>query len=80
MPKECTDDVKKRVVEHVLPAQSNPDISYGAITKIAAQFGATTDTLRTWIRLLESTGQSTTAESVYLVAENRRLQAELAEG
>lgn len=70
---------KKRAVELVLMAQSNPVTSYGAITRIAAQFDATTDTLRTWIRLHESTGQSTASESVDLVAENRRLRVELAE-
>lgn len=79
MPKKYTDDVKKRAVELVLLAQSNPDTSYRAITRIAAQFDVKTDTLRTWIRLHESTGQSTASESVDLVAENRRLRAELAE-
>lgn len=79
MPKKYTDDVKKRAVELVLLAQSNPDTSYGAITRIAAQFDVKTDMQRTWIRLPESTGQSTAAESVGLGAENRRLRAELAE-
>lgn len=79
MPKKYTDDVKKRAVELVLLAQSNPDTSYGAITRIAAQFDVKTDMQRTWIRLHESTGQSTAAESVGLGAENRRLRAELAE-
>ncbi|MGH3652472.1 transposase [Glutamicibacter sp.] len=79
MPKKYTDDVKKRAVELVLLAQSNPDTSYGAITRIAAQFDVKADTLRTWLRLHESTGQRTAAESVDLVAENRRLRAEMAE-
>lgn len=79
MPEKYTDDVKKRAVELVLLAQSNPDTSYGAITRIAAQFDVKTDTLRTCIRLHEGTGQSTASESVDLVAENRRLRAELAE-
>lgn len=79
MPKKYTDDVKKRAVEIVVLAQSNPDTSYGAITRIVAQFDVKTDTLRTWIRLHGSTGQSTAAESVDLAAENRRLRAELAE-
>lgn len=79
MPKKYTHDVKKRAVELVLLAQSNPNTSYGAITRIATQFDVKADTLRTWIRLHESTGQSTATESVDLVAENRRLRAELAE-
>lgn len=79
MPKKYTGDVRKRAVELVLLAQSNPDTSYGAITRNAAQFDVITDTLRIWIRLHESTGQSTAAESANLVAENRRLRAELAE-
>ncbi|MER8027000.1 hypothetical protein [Glutamicibacter protophormiae] len=55
MPGKYTYDVKKRAVELFLLAQSNPDTSYGAITRIVAQFDVKTDTLRTWIRLHEST-------------------------
>lgn len=57
MPKKYTDGVKKGAVELVLHAQSNPDTSYGAITRIAAQFDVKADTLRTWIRMHESTSQ-----------------------
>lgn len=79
MPVKYTDELRARAVDLVLTAQSNPDTSHGAITRVADELGLSKETLRVWVRKHKDIGTSSPAESTDLATENRRLRAELTE-
>ncbi|MBM7767902.1 transposase [Glutamicibacter nicotianae] len=79
MPIKYTDELKTRAIELVLHAQSNPDTSNGAITRVAKELGLSSETLRTWVRRHRTCGAALPEQSIDLEAENKRLRAELAE-
>lgn len=79
MPVKYSDEVKARAVELVLHAQSDPDTSHGAVSRIAKQLDLNKETLRNWVRNHKNSGAKTPAASMDLEAENRRLRTELAE-
>lgn len=47
MPIKYTDELKTRAIDLVLHAQSNPETSNGAITRVAKELGLSSETLRT---------------------------------
>jgi len=79
LPIKYTDELKTRAIELVLHAQSNPDTSNGAITRVAKELGLSSETLRTWVRRHRTGGAALPEHSIDLEAENKRLRAELAE-
>ena len=79
MPIKYTDELKTRAIDLVLHAQSNPETSNGAITRVAKELGLSSETLRTWVRRHKTTGAALPEQSIDLEAENKRLRAELAE-
>lgn len=79
MPSKYTSELKQRAIGLVLHAQADLHTSRGAISRIAGELGMSKETLRGWVRAHKQSGATTPAESVDLVAENRRLRAELTE-
>lgn len=79
MPIKYSDELKTRAIELVLHAQSNPDTSNGAITRVAKELGLSSETLRAWVRRHKTGGAALPEQSIDLEAENKRLRAELVE-
>lgn len=79
MPTKIPQELKIRAIELVVDATNNGERVTTASRRIATELGLNPDSLRTWVRQHLQTGAETPQQSADLLAENRRLRAELAE-
>ncbi|MET3812583.1 transposase-like protein [Arthrobacter sp. UYEF3] len=53
-PKKYPDELRQRTVRLVMDAQEDPKDRKGACTRIGAQLGIPADTIRGWVRIVET--------------------------